>query len=246
MRVLLTRPEPEAAACKAQLEALGHQVSVEPMLRIEHLPIAGDALAGVAGVIVTSRNALRALAAGPALAAALKLPMFTVGPGTAELARKLKFERVVAGEGSAADLVPIVADAAADTMPRALVHLAGETVAFDLAKPLASLGIEVRKIDAYRAVPAQSLSEPTKKLLKDRAIDAVILMSPRTARIFSRLVADAGLAESARSAAFLCLSPAVAVSLGVLGPERIVVAETPNSGAMLAAATRVATLSSGV
>lgn len=245
MHVLVTRPEPEAAACKAKLEALGHEVSVEPMLRIEHLPIAEDALAGAAGVIVTSRNALRALAASPALAAALKLPTFAVGPGTAGLARTLKFERVVAGEGSAADLVAIITGATG-RMPGPFVHLAGETVAFDLEKPLAAQGVEVRKIDAYRALPAQSLSEPTKKLLKNRAIDAVILMSPRTAKIFSRLVADAGLAENARSPAFLCLSPAVAVSLRELAPDRIVVAERPNSEAMLDAATRVATLSSGV
>jgi len=245
MHVLVTRPEPEAAACKAQLEALGHEVSVEPMLRIELLPIANDALAGAAGVIVTSRNALRALAASPAFAAALKLPILTVGPGTAELARKLKFERVVAGEGSAADLVPIITNAA-DRTPGPFVHLAGETVAFDLLKPLAARGIEARKIDAYRAIPAQSLSEPMKNLLEGRAIDAVILMSPRTARIYARLVADAGLAEYARSPAFLCLSPAVAASLRELAPDRIVVAETPNSEAMLAAVTRVATLSTGV
>jgi uroporphyrinogen-III synthase len=245
MHVLVTRPEPEAAACKAQLEALGHEVSVEPMLRIELLPIAAAALAGAAGIIVTSRNALRALGASPALAPALGLPILTVGHGTAEFARKLNFERVLAGEGSAAELVPMIA-AAADSIRGPLIHLAGEMVAFDLETPLAAHGVELRKIVAYRAVAAKSLSDQTKALLANGAIDAAILMSERTAAIFSRLVADAGLRENARGIVFLCLSSAVAVSLREVDPGRVEVAERPNSEAMLAAVTRVATLSSGV
>jgi uroporphyrinogen-III synthase len=245
MHVLVTRSEPEAAACKAQLEALGHEVSVEPMLRIEPLPIAADALAGAAGIIVTSRNALRALAASPTLTPALNLPILTVGPGTAELARRLKFERVLAGEGSAAELVPMIA-AAAGSIRGPLIHLAGETVAFDLETPLAAHGVELRKIVAYRAVAGKSLSDPTKALLANGAIDAAILMSPLTGAIFSRLVVDAGLREKARGLVFLCLSSAVAVSLREVDPGRVEVAERPNSEAMLAAVTRVATLSSGV
>ena len=89
MHVLITRPEPDAAALRAQLEALGHQVTVEPLLKIEHLPIASDVLAGIAGLIVTSRNGLRALAASAAINAARELPLIAVGPGTAQLAREL-------------------------------------------------------------------------------------------------------------------------------------------------------------
>ncbi len=35
MHLLITRPEPDAAELKSRLVALGHEVSVEPLLRIE-------------------------------------------------------------------------------------------------------------------------------------------------------------------------------------------------------------------
>ena len=100
MHVLITRPEPDAGALKAQIEAMGHAVSLEPLLQIELLPIAADALAGAQAIIATSRNGLRALAESAALPEALELPLFAVGPGTAELARSLGFRRVIAGGGA--------------------------------------------------------------------------------------------------------------------------------------------------
>lgn len=245
MHVLVTRAEPEADACKVQLEALGHRVSIDSLLHIEPLPIAADALAGAAGIVVTSRNSLRALSASPALAAALQLPVITVGPGTAALARELKFSTVIAGDGSSADLVPVIATTA-HNLHGPLIHLAGEKVAFDLTGALAARGIDVREIVAYRAVAANSLREQTKALLADGALDGVILMSPRTAETFARLVTAAGLQAEARRLVFLCLSAAVAARLGDLAPPQVVVAETPNSQAMLAATSRVATQSSGV
>jgi uroporphyrinogen-III synthase len=84
MRILVTRPEPEGSRMKAQLEAAGHEVMLEALLQIEPLAIDPAAFDGAQALIATSRNSLRALALGPALNAALKLPVFTVGPGTAQ------------------------------------------------------------------------------------------------------------------------------------------------------------------
>jgi uroporphyrinogen-III synthase len=214
------------------------------MLRIELLPIAVADIEGASALIVTSRNALRALAASPALLGAVELPILTVGPGTAELARELGFTRVVAGAGSAADLVPLIANA--PIPPGALIHLAGEILSADLTGPLAARDIKLRKVVAYRTIPANELGHRTRELLARHAIDAVTLMSPRTAATFARLVADAGLKLSAPKPIFVCLSAAVAAALGDLPQGRVVVAEAPNSEAMLAAMSQVATLSSGV
>lgn len=245
MHVLITRPEPDAAAFAAQLEALGHTVTLEPLLRIEHLPIDVDALDGVAGLIVTSRNGLRALASSSAFNDALRLPIIAVGPGTAQLARELGFARVVAGSGTAADLVPIIVEAAPGQQGT-LAHVRGEDVAFDLRTALRAHEVELREIVTYRALPARSLQPQTKDLLAAGAIDAAILMSPRTGAIFARIVASEGLQVAVRRLVLLCLSPAVAAAIEPLAPARVEVAESPNSAAMLAAVTRVATLWSGV
>jgi uroporphyrinogen-III synthase len=245
MHVLITRPEPDASETSAQLEALGHDVTVEPLLQIEPLPIDADAFEGAQALIATSRNGVRALAASKALPAALELPIFTVGPGTAELARAQGFQRIIEGRGAARDLVPVIASRT-DRAGGPLVHVAGETLAFDLAAALAEHGIAARTLTAYRAVAAERLTPSTAQSIADGAINAALLMSPRTAAIFARLVASAGLSEQARRLTFFCLSQGVAEALAGLAPPRIEIAAEPNSAALLAALARVATQSPGV
>lgn len=245
MHVLMTRPEPDAAELAAKLRALGHKVSIEPLLSIEPMPIKADQFEGAQAIVATSRNGLRALAGSGALPAALELPIFTVGPDTAALARTLGFRRVIAGAGAARDLVPLIASNA-DRAKGALVHVAGETVAFDLSAPLAAHGITVRKLTAYHAEAARSFSPRTAQMIAAGAIDAVILMSPRTACIFAQLVWAGGLAERARRLTCLCLSQSVAQELRDLAPARVEIAPEPNAAGMLAAAVRVASQSTGV
>jgi uroporphyrinogen-III synthase len=245
MHLLVTRPASEAAAFAARLEALGHTVTTEPLLRIEFLPIAADALQGAGAIIATSRNALGALAATPAIEAAGNLPLIAVGPGTAQLAREIGFEDVLTGTGTGAGLVPLIEECAAGLTGPA-VHIRGEEVAFDLKSALGTRGVDLREIVAYRTVPAEALSPATVKLLADRAIDGVILMSPRTATIFATLVAMAGVHKAAQDLGILCLSPAVAAAAEPIGAARVVVAGAPDLEGMLSAVTRVATLWSGV
>ncbi len=245
MHVLVTRPETDAAELKAALEAQGHEVTVEPLLTIEAIRVEASAFDGAKGVIATSRNSLRALAAGEALARAAKLPVFAVGPATAELARELGFQGITAGEGSASDLIRLIVNSKVGEKGP-LVHVAGEEVTFDLGAELGSRGIEVRKVTAYRAVAAGSLRPQTARAIADGALDAVVLMSPRTAAIFVELVGKAGLAEPGRRLAYVCLSANVAGALKGLAPARVNIAVRPNSSAILEAVARVATHSSGV
>jgi uroporphyrinogen-III synthase len=245
MHVLVTRSEADAAEIKAALEALGHEVTVEPLLAIETMPIDAGAFEGARGVIATSRNGLRALAESVALAQAAKLPIFTVGPATSDLARELGFQRIIAGEGAASDLIPLILGCEPGAQGP-LVHVAGEEVAFDLAAELERRGIEVRKVTAYRTTAAPSLSPQAAQAIARGSLDAVILMSPRTAAIFAALVGKAGLSEPAGRLAYVCLSANVAAALKGLAPGHVNIAVRPDSSAILDAVGRVATHSSGV
>ena len=71
-------------------------------------------------------------------------------------------------------------------------------------------------------------------------------MSPRTASIFAQLVVGAGLKAQANSLIYLCMSQNVADALRPLQPGRVVIADAPNSAALLAALARVAAQSPGV
>jgi uroporphyrinogen-III synthase len=231
MRVLITRPEPDAVEEAELIAARGHQPVLAPLLEIEfynaRLP-----LAGAYGLIVTSRNGLRALAAHPDRVAATLLPLYAVGEATAEAAWELGFAEVTAGPGTAQGLAAlIVRDVAPEWGP--LVHLAGETLAFDLEAALGAHGFTVRKAVLYRAVPATALPPEAVALIASARPKGVVLMSPRTAQTFAALIAKHGLVTQAKGLVCYCLSEAVAEAAAPLGCE-IRVAARPREEDILA------------
>jgi uroporphyrinogen-III synthase len=222
MRLLVTRPEPDAGSEAERLAARGHQPVCAPLLEIESIG-AGLPLADAQALVVTSRNALRALSAHPELGQALKFPLFAVGDATARAARDLGFTNVTTGPGTAADLAALIAR---DARPErgALVHLAGETLAFDLEAALAAQGFAIGKAVLYRTVPAHALPAQALDLIAARRLDGVVLMSPRTAKTFAALIAKHGLVTQAKSLVCYCLSEAVAEAVARLGCETRVAA----------------------
>ena len=97
MRLLVTRPEPDALKLRAALEERGHQATVEPLLSVSFDDGEEFDLDDVQALIATSRYALRALRAHPLRTAARKLPLFAVGRATAAEGRALGFETVITG-----------------------------------------------------------------------------------------------------------------------------------------------------
>ena len=238
MRLLLTRPDtgPEHDPLHDALVAAGHQVVAAPLLSIT---FAGTMppLDGVQGQIATSRNGLKAVA--PLSDAALALPLFAVGPGTAALGEALGFRRVIAGPGTGRALAEIIR-AEADPAAGALVHLAGETLAFDLRAALEPHGVMVRTETVYRAEPVDALPPGVVDAFRNGSLDGVVLMSPRTARVYAQRLGEATLADAARRMVHFCLSDAVGRELSPLGTVRIAVAPAPNSQEMLALIAREA------
>jgi uroporphyrinogen-III synthase len=231
MRLLVTRPEPDAGREAELLAARGHEPVLAPLLRIEFVNAALP-LAGAQALIVTSRNAIRALVSHPQLGEALKLPLFAVGDATAGAARDLGFTEVVIGPGTAATLAALIASDL-DRERGPLVHLAGDTLAYDLKSALEGQGFAMRKVVLYRAVPANALPQEALDPLASGRLDGVILMSPRTAKTFAALVEKHGLVNQAAGLVCYCLSEAVAEQLAPLGCE-ISVAAQPREEDILA------------
>jgi len=233
MRLLVTRPEPDALKLMAVLQEHGHEATVEPLLTVSF--VADDAidLDGVQALIATSRNALRALKSHPLRAAARHLPLFAVGRATATEARTLGFGMVVTGAGTAQELVTHIV-AVADPAAGLLLHLAGDAQAVDLEGELESHGFRVVQHVVYRMLAARALAEDTVEQLAMGEIDGVILMSPRTATIYTALMRKHGLAAIARGLVHFCLSEAVARRLQALGPVPVETAEMPRLEEVLA------------
>src|SRR6267378_605150 len=108
MAVLVTRPHPDDEATASALRARGFEVLQAPMLRFEPVPFHDDADAHYGAIILTSANALRAIASQLEGSRLLKLPLFAVGEHTASAARDAGFGEVIAARGDAGALRDLV------------------------------------------------------------------------------------------------------------------------------------------
>src|SRR3954468_18340138 len=193
MRVLITRPEREAASLAQALAARGHQAVLAPLFRLQmlHPPEAFAAiLAAAQAVLITSANGARALAEATEQRSK---PVFAVGDTTASTAEGLGFTNVTSAAGDSASLSDLVRERLKpETGP--LLHVSGA----DIASELAPQGFEVRRGGLYDARQAKGLPESARAAPEARGIDVALFSSPRAAQLFVRLVTEAKLAETCR------------------------------------------------
>ena len=234
MRLLVTRPEPEAGATAARLAGAGHSVLTDPMLTIVPLPDVAIPDRAYQAVLVTSVNALRAIAGHPALARLQAVELLAVGARTAGEARALGFHRVSAASGSVESLGAL-ALARLSVAHGPLLYLAGVERAGALDAVLGAHGHAVDLVETYRSVPARALAPATRSALAEGRIDAVLFASARTASAFLAAVAAAGLRPALARVSAICLSPAIARSVAAAGFGALRVAAEASEAALIAA-----------
>lgn len=229
MRILVTRPEPDAAGTAARLNARGHEALIDSLLSIE--PVAFEIGRGeFDAVAITSASALHA-ATGETFARFFSLPLFAVGPHSGEVARQAGFRDVRTGGGNVQALADEIAGAMARGA-RALYPAAADR-ARNLAALLRPAGIEVETVVVYRAASSMRFREKTAALLRGGGIDAVLHYSARTAGIFLDLAKKEKLHAAIEKARHLCLSAAVASALIEAG-HRAETAARPDEEALFA------------
>jgi uroporphyrinogen-III synthase len=230
MRLLLTRPQPDAGRTAAALRLRGHAVIVAPLLRIEAVRNAEFGSGPWAAILVTSANAARAIASHPRVAELRGLPAIAVGERTAEAMRAAGFANVAPAAGAASDLVRIVPERL--SKGGSLLYLAGADRAADIADALQAQNFRVHMVIVYRAVAAETLPPAAVKTL-ERGLDAVLHFSRRTADTYIRAARAAGLLGAALGPAHYCLSARVAEPLARAGAANIRIADEPTEDALL-------------
>jgi len=237
MRLLVTRPEPEADRTAEALRARGHAVTVAPVLEVETIPDAAFGAGPYAGVVMTSANAARVMASHARRAALAGLPVFTVGNRTAEAAAAAGFSDVVSADGGAPELVRLIAatlrPAATVVAPARLVYFAAHERATDLAAALAAHGIAVETVVTYRTVASPLLARALEAALRD-GLDGALHYSRRSAQTFLIGAGTAGLIDAAVGLTHYCLSSEVAAPLRSAGARAVKVAPRPDEAALLA------------
>lgn len=231
MRLLVTRPVDEAERVAALLRARGNEVVVAPLLRIETIENADFGQGPWSGILLTSANALRAVT--PRRRNELiSLPVFAVGPRTAEAALAAGFSKVISAEGNATDLGRVTAEQLG-SVRAPLLYLAGSDRARDLAGDLGERNIPVQTVVVYRALPATKLPPAARQTLQAGSLHGVLHYSRRSAAIFVDCAMADGLTEQARALTHYCLSARVAEPLSAAGATDIRIASHPDDGALL-------------
>lgn len=231
MRLLVTRPEPDAAGTAARLRALGHQALVQPLLNVAFTD-PPDATRPAA-LVLTSRNGVRALERWPEAADWHGIPVFAVGDATAEGARAAGFEAVASAAGDGPELAGMILGLQPSSAGP-LLYPAAEDRAPALEDRLRAAGYDLQVVVAYRTVPAEGLAAEVRAGLADGSLQGVLLYSQRTAAIFRDLVIAAGLRASLGRCTLFALSQGIASAVRHLAAGAIMVAARPDEASLLA------------
>lgn len=229
LRALVTRPEAEAAELAAALARRGIEAVIEPLLEIRLLDLPAPDFAGVQAVLCTSANGVRALAAATGERA---IRLFAVGDATAARARAEGFGRVESAGGDVGALARLVCRRL-EPGDGKLLHVAGTTVAGDLAHALSGAGFAVERAVLYEARAASALRPTTIGALAGGGISLALFFSPRTAAIFARVGIAAGIANRLDRVTALSISPAADAALIRLNFRERGVAAAPTQAALL-------------
>lgn len=231
MKMLVTRPEPDAQATLARLDALGIAATAAPVMVRQTLDASLPPPDGFTAMVLTSANAIRSLADRGVLEQYRHLPVFAVGDRTAREATEAGFERVSSAAGALQDLINAMTIA---RMRGPIFYPTGKHQSADLAKALAPLGVMVATAKIYDMVAIDALPE---KILAELGgeIGAVLAYSRRSAEIFATLAASLP-REKRSQLALLCLSETVAEPLLEARFSRISLADRPDEDAMMSLA----------
>ncbi len=232
MRLLVTRPEPDAERTASELRERGHAVVAAPLLRIEPIDNAEIGPGPFAAVLVTSANAASAIARHQRFAQLRALPVLAVGDRSAQAMRGVGFADVKSADGNVADLPRLVDERF--KRGASLLYLAGADRAGDLAGMLSGRGLAVRTIVVYRAIAAASLP-PAAVVAIAGGLDGVLHFSRRSAEAYVSAARAGGLDEAALTKpVHFCMSARVAEPFAEVGAVEIRVAEAPTEAALMA------------
>ena len=231
-RFLITRPYEDAVSTVQALKARGHDADIVPLLTIEFDDQVSFSDVVPQGLLISSANGIRAFAKCDPRR---DLDVLTVGPASAEEALALGFRSVTAAGGDVASLVQSAADR---YRPEGgvLCHVAGRTLAGDLAPDLRALGFEVVQRSAYTARSAEVLPPVLRRALYQPGAQdpaGILFYSPRTTRCFVDLVKAAGLEAGCVGLKAFCLSEAAAEPLKDIKMKSVAVSAQKTQSALL-------------
>jgi uroporphyrinogen-III synthase len=229
MRLLVTRPAPDAEHTVQSLRALGHEVYAQPLSQAEFLTHSPSP--DPSAIMVTSRNGVRALGAWQQSIAWRHRPLFVVGDATAALAAEGGFTNVRSARGDSNALAALVIDAR-DPGDGPILYPAAEERSSALETRLRAAGFKVDTTISYRMLAAEGFTTEVLDALESGLLEGVLLYSKRSASIFLSLIDHDGFAKVLRGLRVFAMSDSVANVFGQRSVGGIDIASSPQEEAL--------------
>ena len=224
MKIIITRPAEDAGPLSEKLVALGHQPIICAVLQIVPRSAITIPQRPYQAICLTSANAVRVL---ESIENIKSIPLLAVGPQSKHAALNKGFSNVLAEGGDVLGLHNFIVK---NIQPQdgPLLYISGSETSGDLEGKLKKSGFDVDRIITYQAKP-QSLAGQEHKI---KSADAVVLYSPRSAKLWVDEIKRLQLETSVLRIKHICLSANVAANL----PQSWLkaTAETPTEMSVLA------------
>jgi len=220
--VLITRSEEQSQEFVKDLNGLGFETLVQPLLNIKYIPFLFSNLQKPDALLLTSSHAL-----GNTMAPEdwVNIPVFCVGDKTSGVAIKAGFRKTLSGDGGLKDLLPTIYLCLGKT--KKILYLRGQDISHETQKILPEYRIE--EIITYRAEPISKFDESIVK--KFNEINIVTLFSKRSAETFKKLTIKHAL--DLNNAHAICLSDAVLDSVNDLHWKSCSATDYPNQESVI-------------
>ncbi len=226
--ILIIRQKEEAEALADLLIGKGVTPYLCPLFTPHFFP--PPSLTGVQGLIITSKNALRALRGRDEF---LNIPLYVGGDETADFAKNMGFSTVLSASGATNELIHLIRQ---EVRPEGgiLWYLSGEVIRGTLQETLRMAGFHVKRHIVYQIEQAKDFPTSFALDLKAHVISHVLLFSPHTTILFSRLLKERGLDQYMPQITAVCLSAEVAAAATRLAWKDVWISPHPTVQAMMA------------
>lgn len=229
--VLLTRPLPQSREFAELLPSSLCEFIYAPLLEVQTVVPDWPPSKGLPeALIVTSARAFSALSHEDRFK---DIPLYAVGPRTAEEAKVCGFRSVIGPFETVQDLCAgVVAN-----IPRfsRLLYVRGEDIRMDLRAVLN--GYPIDEVIAYKALPITVF--PPEVVDVFPKLHTLTLFSPRSGQILLNLLRKYELESACAQINLLSLSSSVLESVGSIPWKSAKVAEHPDSASMVSALTHL-------
>lgn len=214
MKVLITRPKHDAEGLEARLQSAGIDTVRAPMMEIVQQEISAEMRQrmltakdeGAGYLLFTSANGVRSCVAQ--CLSLVALPCFCVGAQTAQAASVAGFGQVMQAQGDVESLVALVLSSLAPE-DGTLFHLRGHDHRGNLLEKLLEKQYSAHAVCAYNAKQTEELPLTVVRQICNDQVDAVLLYSPRTAKLFEAALRRANIVDACARMSVYALSRAV-------------------------------------